>query len=176
MGAALVFVVLLTAAVFFGAAHAAEVIALGASNTEGKGRGRFPDGVPRSQACPAQLERLLHAQGCRVRVANAGVAGDTTAGMLRRLPRVLTKDAKVLILQPGGNDARRGEAQDTTGNVEAIRHFAGQRNLQVVVLDRLGLMAPQHRLPDGQHFSADGHAVFAAWLAPRVVAAGACRP
>jgi acyl-CoA thioesterase I len=175
MGAILLSVLLLIAATAIGAAHAAEVIALGASNTEGKGHGRFPDGVPRSQAYPAQLERLLQAQGCRVRVANAGVAGDTTAGMLRRLPRVLTKDAKVLILQPGGNDARRGEAQDTTGNVDAIRRFAGQRNLQVVMLDRLGLMAPQHRLPDGQHFSADGHAIFAAWLAPRVVTAGACR-
>ena len=170
MGAILVSVFLVVAAVAIGAAHAAEVIALGASNTEGKGHGRFPDGVARSQAYPAQLERLLHAQGCRVRLANAGVAG-----ALRRLPGVLTKDAKVLILQPGGNDARRGEAQDTIGNVDAIRRFAGERNLHVVMLDRLGAMAPQHRLPDGQHFTADGHAVFAAWLAPRVVAAGACR-
>ena len=155
-------------------ALAAPVVALGASNTEGRGRGATPDGVPRSQAYPAQLERLLAAQGCRVRVANAGVAGDTTAGMLRRLPGAIGKDTRVLILQAGGNDARRGEGASTGANVAAIEVYARQRGIAVVTLDQLGRIAPGARLSDGQHFSAEGHAAFAAYLATQVRAAGAC--
>jgi acyl-CoA thioesterase-1 len=155
-------------------ALAAPVVALGASNTEGRGRGATPDGVPRSQAYPAQLEKLLASQGCRVRVANAGIAGDTTAGMLRRLPGAIGKDTRVLILQAGGNDARRGEGASTAANVAAIEAYARQRGIAVITLDQLGRIAPGARLPDGQHFSAEGHAAFAAYLAPRVRAAGAC--
>ena len=155
------------------AAHAAQVVALGASNTEGKGRGRTPDGVPRAQAYPAQLERLLNAGGCRVRVLNAGVAGDTTAGMLRRLPGLLGKDTKVLVLQPGGNDARQGVG-GRAANIAAIRAQAAARGVRVVMLESLGRLASAHRLPDGQHFSAAGHGAFAAYLAAQVRTAGAC--
>ena len=42
-------------------AHAATVVALGASNTYGKG-------VARNQAFPAQLEAILRAKGLNVRV------------------------------------------------------------------------------------------------------------
>ena len=149
-------------------ALAAPVVALGASNTEGRGRGATPDGVPRSQAYPAQLEKLLASQGCRVRVANAGIAGDSTAGMLRRLPGAIGKDTRVLILQAGGNDARRGEGASTAANVAAIEAYARDRGITVVTLDQLGRIAPGERLADGQHFSAAGHAAFAAYLAPRV--------
>jgi len=153
--------------------QAAEIVALGASNPEGKGHGRFPDGVPRAQAYPAQLQAILASQGCRVRVSNAGVAGDTTSGMLRRLNGVLAKDTKVLILQPCGNDARRGESGGSQ-NVTAITQAAQARGIKVVMLESLSRLAPSARLPDGQHFSAAGLATFAAYLAPRVRAAGAC--
>ena len=46
-------------------AQAATVVALGASNTFGKG-------VSRSQAYPAQLEALLRGKGLHARVINAG--------------------------------------------------------------------------------------------------------
>jgi acyl-CoA thioesterase-1 len=154
---------------------AAQVVALGASNTEGKGRGSTPDGVSRAQAYPAQLESLLSRQGCKVSVLNAGIAGDTTTGMLKRAPGVLGKDTKVLILQPGGNDARRGEGGNVAGNVAAIRQLASSRGIQVIMLESLGQIAGSgNRTPDGQHFNAAGHANMAAWLAPRVRAAGAC--
>lgn len=155
-------------------ALSAPVVALGASNTEGKGRGRTPDGVPRAQAYPAQLKRMLNASGCRVRVQNAGIAGDTTSGMLRRASGVIGKDTKVLILQPGGNDERRGEGGNVAGNIAAIRSLAAARGVRVIMLERLGQIAGAHRLADGQHFSAQGHAAFAAWLAPQVRSAAGC--
>jgi acyl-CoA thioesterase I len=155
-------------------ATAAQIVALGASNTEGMGHGKHADGVPRDQAYPAQLERLLNSSGCRVQVVNAGVAGDTTSGMLGRLPGLLATDTKVVVLQPGGNDERRGQGDNVGSNISAIQRIAAQRGIKVVVLDRLGSIAPGARLPDGQHFSAAGHARFAAYLAPKVRVAGAC--
>ncbi len=152
---------------------AATVVALGASNTEGKGRGAHADGVPKSQAYPAQLQAMLAARGCRATVLNAGVAGDTTAGMLRRLPGALGKDAKVLILQPGGNDARRG-ASDTEANIAAIKSYAGARGVTVVMLDNLRV-ARDHRLPDGMHFSAEGHKILAQSILSDVAAAACGR-
>jgi len=157
------------------AVEAAEVVALGASNTYGRGRGSTPDGVNPGQAYPAQLERMLQSQGCRVRVLNAGIAGNTTGQMLARLGGVLAKDTRVLILQPGGNDRRAGRGGDRAGNIAEIRRRAAARGIKVVMLDSLGKIAGAHRLPDGQHFSAKGHALFAAHLAPRVKSAGACR-
>jgi acyl-CoA thioesterase-1 len=59
---------------FVGAAQAATVVALGASNTYGKG-------VSRGQAYPAQLEALLRARGLNARVVNAGINGNTTSEM-----------------------------------------------------------------------------------------------
>jgi acyl-CoA thioesterase I len=155
-------------------AIAAPIVALGASNTEGMGHGQHADGVPREQAYPAQLERILNSSGCRVQVLNAGVAGDTTSGMLRRLPGLLDTNTKVLVLQPGGNDARSGQGENVRGNIAAIQSIAAQHGIKVIILDRLGRIAPNARLPDGQHFSAAGHAQFAAYLAPQVRAAGAC--
>lgn len=155
-------------------AAAAEIVALGASNTEGRGRGSTADGVPREQAYPAQLERLLNSSGCRVRVLNAGVAGDTTSGMLERLPGLLGTDTRVLILQPGGNDERRGQGEKLEGNIAAIERIAAEHGIQVILLVRLGRIAPADRLPDGEHFSAAGHARFAAYLEPLVRAAGVC--
>lgn len=155
------------------AATAAEVVALGASNTEGRGRGATPDGVPKAQAFPAQLQAMLRAEGCKAKVLNAGVAGDTTGGMLRRLPRVLAKDTKVLILQPGGNDAVRGEAGNRAGNIAAIQSYAEARGVKVVMMERLGAIAGPYVLGDGVHYSAQGHAQFAAYVLPDV-RAGAC--
>ncbi len=168
-------VALLFCAVMCSAAQAAEVVALGASNTFGRGRGSTPDGVSVGQAYPAQLERLLRSQGCKVSVKNAGVAGDTTSGMLARLPGALDKDTRVLIFQPGGNDRRRGTEGSRAGNIAKVRSIASARGVKVVMLENIGKIAGAHRLADGQHFGAGGHALFAAHLAPRVKAAGACR-
>lgn len=154
-------------------AHAAEIVALGASNTYGRGQGAHPDGVPRSQAWPAQLQALLAGRGCRAKVANAGIPGDTTAGMLARFNSAVGRDTRVLILQPGGNDARQG-LSSASENVAEITRRAEARGIFVILLERLGSLAGSYRLPDGQHFSVEGHAVFANYLLDRVISAGAC--
>ena len=83
----------------FGSADAATIVALGASNTFGKG-------VARNQAYPAQLEAILRARGSNVQVVNAGINGDTTQGMLNRVDHAVPNGTSAVILQPGGNDRR----------------------------------------------------------------------
>ena len=78
---------------------AAQVVCLGASNTAGAG-------VSQQEAYPAQLEVLLRARHYDGRVANAGISGDTTWGMLNRLERAVPAGTRVVVLQPGGNDER----------------------------------------------------------------------
>ena len=82
----------------------AQVVALGASNTQGKG-------VSSSESYPAQLQAMLQARGSGLRVTNAGVSGDTTGGMLARLSSDVPEGTRIVILQFGGNDFRRNNSQ-----------------------------------------------------------------
>jgi acyl-CoA thioesterase-1 len=149
------------------------IVALGASNTAGRGQGSHPGGVARDQAYPAQLEALLRAQGIDAHVRNAGVAGDTTAGMLKRMDSAVPNGTQIVILQIGGNDARRGvSAGAVSANVTAMTYKLEARGIKVVLLDKLEAPASTHD-PDGQHFNAQGHAAIAAGLLPRVLAAAA---
>ena len=104
-------------------ASAAEIVALGASTTQGFGR-RGSE-VPTDQAYPAQLERLLRARGCSAEVLNAGIAGDTTDGMLGRLPSLLSANTRVLILQPGSNDTLPGNNPSSrASNIAQIKKYS----------------------------------------------------
>jgi acyl-CoA thioesterase-1 len=169
-------IVLIAGATLFACAAqaAAEVriVALGASNTYGSGRGRTNGGVPSSQAYPAQLEALLRARGLAAHVTNAGIPGDTTGGMLARLDSAVPAGTAIVILQPGGNDARRGQDGARAGNIAEIKQRLAARHIKVIMLGHLGQIAPKNaRVSDGQHFNAQGHAAFAAWLAPKVMSA-----
>ena len=159
---------------FASAAEAAQVtiVALGASNTYGQGRGRTNGGVPPSQAWPAQLQALLHARGLDATVKNEGVPGDTTGGMLGRLNSAVPDGTKLVILQPGGNDNRRGQGAARAGNIAEIKSRLAARHIKVIVLGHLGQIAGKAtRDPDGQHFNAQGHAAIARSLVPRVMGA-----
>ena len=146
-------------------AQAIEIVALGASNTWGKG-------VSRTQAFPAHLERMLRARGLAVRVRNAGINGNTTGQMLARLGSVVGPRTRLVILQPGGNDRRRGISRDERrANVREIRGRLRQRGIAVVMLRNrlIGDVARSHARPDGQHFLPAGYKALAARLLPVVL-------
>lgn len=82
------------------------IVAFGDSLTAGFGLS--PD-----KGFPAQLERALRARGIDVRVANAGVSGDTTAGGLARLDWSLADRPDLVILALGANDMLRGISPET---------------------------------------------------------------
>ena len=65
-------------------------------------------GLAPEQAFPARLQAALGQQGIEVRVINAGVSGDTTAGGLARLDWALADKPDLVILAFGANDALRG--------------------------------------------------------------------
>jgi acyl-CoA thioesterase-1 len=140
-------------------ASAATVVALGASNTYGKG-------VARSQAFPAQLEAILRAKGLNVRVINAGINGDPTENMLRRLDSVVPKGTSVVILQPGGNDGRKGRP-DRTAEIESRLSAKG---IRVILLPNNVFKGLPHQ-PDGQHLTPEGYHMIAEHLASQVAGA-----
>src|SRR5438034_11020171 len=55
-------------------------------------------GVRRAEAYPALLSEKAAAAGLDLKVINAGVTGDTTAGALRRLPQLLRQHIDVLLV------------------------------------------------------------------------------
>lgn len=140
-------------------AQTATIVALGASNTYGKG-------VARDQAYPAQLEAILRAKGKSVRVVNAGINGDTTEGMLGRLDHAVPQGTRVVIFQPGGNDRRKGRVDRSSDILGRL----GARRIAVVVLSNSMFRGLPHQ-PDGVHLTPDGYRMLAKALAPRVAAA-----
>lgn len=143
------------------------VVALGASNTWGKG-------VSRSQAYPVHLEQMLRARGLRARVRNAGINGNTTGQMLARLRSAVPRGTRLVILQPGGNDRRRGIPRwERRDNIRAIKRRLRSRGIAVVMLRNrlIRAVARRHPRPDGQHFKGAGYRALAARLLPRVLAA-----
>jgi acyl-CoA thioesterase-1 len=147
-------------------AQSVRIVALGASNTYGKG-------VARGEAYPAQLQALLRQKGIAATVANAGVNGDTTGGMLARLAYAVPVGTQLVILQPGGNDRRRGEEAQRGSNIAAIRSRLAARSIKVVMMENsmLGAVPQSERAPDGVHFTPRGYAMLAQRILPQVVAA-----
>jgi acyl-CoA thioesterase I len=152
--------VCIVAALSFTRAEAASgtIVALGASNTYGKG-------VARNQAYPAQLQAILRAKGHTVRVINAGINGNTTRQMLARLDSA-TRSASLVILQPGGNDRRKGEG-DTTQNIAEIQSRLGARGVRVVMMEN-GMFRGLPKQPDGQHMTPEGYRMLAEAIAGQV--------
>ena len=115
------------------------VVFLGDSLTAGYGLA--PD-----RAFPAVIERLLRDEGLPVRVVNAGVSGDTSAGGRARLPWLLKQRPDVLVVALGGNDGLRGlPPSSTRENLERIVENAQAEGVSVLLL---GLRMPPNFGPD----------------------------
>ena len=164
--------------VFFGAITTAEaraetvrIVALGADNVAGEGVGkRKSGGVNRSQAFPAQLESLLRAQGIDAHVTTAAIAGGTFPEMVGGLDTEVPDGTQLVILdRPIGNDSRANLPFTEDEYIDQIRTRLTARHIALFVLPPWknipGVMA--HRDPDGHHFTAEGHALIAAYLVPK---------
>ena len=77
------------------------VVAFGDSLTQGYG-------LPAESGFVPQLDAWLAGQGSQVRMINAGVSGDTTAGGLARLDWTLVEPVDLVIVNLGSNDMLRG--------------------------------------------------------------------
>lgn len=109
------------------------VVFLGDSLTAGYG-------LSEEEAFPARVGELLAEEGLPVRVVNAGVSGDTTAGGLARLDWLLRQKPDVLVVGLGGNDGLRGLSPEMTEeNLRQIVERAKQAGAEVLLL---GLQLP----------------------------------
>lgn len=109
------------------------IVALGDSLTAGFG-------VRRSEAFPARLDARLKAAGYPVRIANAGLSGDTSAGALARFDFAVPTGTNGLLLAIGANDMLQGTSPVAArNNIEAIIVRAKARGIRVVLL---GMRAP----------------------------------
>jgi acyl-CoA thioesterase I len=139
------------------------IVAVGASNTAGRGVGA-------ERAFPAQLEALLKGRGYDVQVSNAGINGDDTSRMLARINGVVPDGTSLVILdKAGSNDRQRGV--NTAANIAAMSNILRQRHIKVVVIQDMHGWAGNSLQEDRIHITAEGHAAVARRLLPLVIAA-----
>jgi len=78
-------------------------------------------GLDPEQAFPALIEKKAAAEGLPIKVVNAGLSGETTAGAARRIDWVLRTPADLVVIEGGANDALRGLSPDAArGNLERV--------------------------------------------------------
>lgn len=104
-------------------------------------------GLPADQAFPALVQERFRDEGSPVRVVNAGVSGDTTAGGLRRIDWVLkANEPDVVVVELGANDGLRGlSLADTESNLKAIVDASQAAGAKVLVT---GMLMPPNYGPD----------------------------
>ncbi|NSY39128.1 arylesterase [Leisingera sp. ANG59] len=103
-------------------------------------------GLPQGQGLVPQLERWLNGNGADVRLQNAGVSGDTTAGGAERAEWTLSDTPDGLIVLLGGNDMLRGLApEEARANLERILQTAQAKGIEVLLI---GMKAPRNYGPD----------------------------
>lgn len=122
-------------------AQTLRITALGDSLTQGYG-------LPSEDGLVPQLQAWLVARGHDVRVINAGVSGDTTAGGVSRLDWTLADAPDGLIVALGGNDLLRGiDPAVSRANLSAILARLAQDGVPAVLM---GMPAPANYGPDYQ--------------------------
>lgn len=93
-------------------------------------------GIDVADGWVALLARRLADTGRDWKVVNASVSGDTTAGGLTRLPRLLAEHRpRVVVVELGGNDGLRGiDLATTESNLDAIVERAKASGARVLLL------------------------------------------
>jgi acyl-CoA thioesterase-1 len=78
-------------------------------------------GTDPGQAYPDYLQTLLDNSSYPYRVVNAGVSGNTTKDGLDRMPRILARHPRIVVLEFGGNDGLRGlPIEQTQANLDTM--------------------------------------------------------
>lgn len=125
------------------------IVAFGDSLTAGYG-------LPPGADFASRLTKQLEARGHKIRMTNAGVSGDTTAGGLTRFDWAVPEDTDAVILELGANDALRGiPVEQARSNLDQILTKLGERKIPV-------LLAGMHALANwGPEYKAAFDAMFA---------------
>ncbi|NND71539.1 MAG: arylesterase [Rhodothermales bacterium] len=115
-------------------------------------------GIAREDAFPARVEQELLSAGYPVRVREAGVSGETTAGGLRRIDWILNQHVDILVIELGGNDGLRGiPVDEVERNLRAMIDRARKSNPAIKIIVA-GMQVPPNM---GQSYSQAFGDVFA---------------
>jgi len=91
-------------------------------------------GLDPDSAYPQQVGRMIDSAGLAYEVVNAGVSGETSSALLRRLDWLLRQPFAVVVIETGANDGLRGIPVETMRN-----------NVQQI-LDRIRMARPDARI------------------------------
>lgn len=114
-------------------------------------------GLEPDSAYPALIQQKLDSAGLPFEAVNAGVSGETTAGLLERLDWLLRGDFDVVVIESGANDGLRGvSARSVKHNLEtAIERIRSNRP------DARILLVQMEVLPNlGPAYAAEFHRVY----------------
>ena len=98
--------------------------------------------LPAGAGFPEQLQKKLRQTGYQVKVINAGVSGDTTAGGLARLDWAVGNSTDAVIVELGANDALRGVAPARTR--KNLDRLIGKLKAKGVKILLAGMEAPRN--------------------------------
>lgn len=104
-----------------------KLVIIGDSLTEGYG-------VEKSQAFPAQLEKILNKNEFNYKVINGGVSGSTTSSGMSRLNWFLKAKPDLIILALGANDGLRGiKVEKSQKNLEDFISKCQKEDIPVIL-------------------------------------------
>jgi acyl-CoA thioesterase-1 len=109
-------------------------------------------GLARNEGLPARVQARLRERGRNVRVIDAGVSGDTTAGGRARIEWALADRPHAAVVALGGNDGLRGlPPAQMRANLVAILDVLARRNIPTLLA---GMLAPPNLGPEyGREFA-----------------------
>jgi acyl-CoA thioesterase I len=100
-------------------------------------------GLTVEQAFPALIEQDLNQKGKNVKVINAGLSGETSAGGLSRIDWILRQPIDLFVLELGANDGLRGvPLEETRKNLQAIVDKVKAKNPKVKLVVARMLVPP----------------------------------
>ena len=99
-------------------------------------------GLAPEEAFPAIVEKNLQEKGVDVKVVNAGLSGETSAGGLSRIDWILRQRIDLFVLELGANDGLRGLPLDQTRkNLQSIIDKVKTKNPACKIV-LAGMMVP----------------------------------
>jgi len=105
-------------------------------------------GLSPEEAFPAIVGKKLQEKGTVVKIVNAGLSGETSAGGLTRLEWVLKQPVDIFVLELGANDGLRGlPLEQTQKNLQSIidKVLTKYPKTKIVIA---GMLVPPNMGPD----------------------------
>lgn len=105
-------------------------------------------GLSPEEAFPALVGKKLNKNGKPVKIVNAGLSGETSAGGLSRIDWVLRQPVDIFVLELGPNDGLRGlPLEQTQQNLQKIIDKVRAKYPKVTIVIA-GMMVPPNMGPD----------------------------